>query len=390
MGYSPLFFYTSPQDSAHGATGPLVLSLTSTPAEYDVLILCMEMRGGDTPPTYTGWTLLGSVQTGSGATNAKAAVYLHRYDGATLPSLSFSLTTIDHASLSLHLISGVDRDMALGDIVYGTTTDATADNTQKSQNTSPTNAGITADDAQRIGVLFFTAGGDNHGGSTVTIPITSSKWYNARNSMKLGHVSGVDGSHFVSLARADDPDAENIQFSYSTSNSMKEARMTVFFPAHTTTDFTRSVSDGLGASDSTGRLAAFTRGVSNALGFSESINSTLTALGEYAFGVSDALGLTDAVSRLAGYSRAVADSLGTSELIAHLVYKYRAVADSLSFSESVQHLVAGIPAVLGEPADVDKEIYATTELTDAIYETASWGDEVYSTTDLKDAINEQE
>lgn len=310
------------------SAGAVTLTWTAC-NENDIILLCVEGQGGDTFTTPSGYALMAIRQTGSGATHTRGAIYGRRSDG-TETGVTVA-DTGDHTSVSAHCFRGIERTTAIVDFPSATFDDATADTEQRTLTVNGTSAGVAS--GQQFHVMAFTTGGDNHGGSTNSVS-TGSNWLAASNDIRsAGHTVGSDGSHWTRQARGDSTSTDR-QWIMGTVNSMTEARLAVYLPAHQFTENTRSVSDSLTSADAIDKDVDFTRALADALGLSEALART----GAFTRSVADSLDLAEAVSRVQGWVRGVADSLDLADAVTTIQGWVRGVADSLTLADTVAQL----------------------------------------------------
>lgn len=310
-------------------TGAVTLSWSAALVDAnDILVLSVEHQGGDAGANPSGgWTFIRRNSTGTGTGHAGASMYVRRADGTetgvTVPD------TGNHTSASVCLYRNIDRNDAFTAWVDSQAGDTGADTNQRSQTVNGSTAGVAV--GQQFAVHCFTAGADNHGGSTNSLASTGTGWLGSLNDIRSGgHTAGSDGSHWTRAARGTSTSTDR-QWQMVTANSMREQRMTLYMPAHEYTEYTRSVSDGLTSSDSIGRDAGYTRAIADSLGLSE----TLVRVGGFTRGVADSLGLADAVARVQGFVRGVSDSLTASDGVSRVQGFIRGLADSLGLADAV-------------------------------------------------------
>lgn len=311
-------------------TGTGALSLTwsaSLVDDDDVIVLCVEMQGGDGGSTPSGYGLVGGVGTGTGTAHTRGRVYVRRCDGTetgvTVPD------TGNHTSASALLFRNIDRSVTLTGLTLSTFTDTTADTTQRTIGVTGSTPGFAS--GRPLAVVAFTTGADNHGGSTNTTSTSGSNWTQRFNDVRSGgFTDGSDGSHWTRVAIGDDSSTTQ-QWQMVTGNSMREARLAFYMPGHEYTEYTRSVSDSSTASDAIGRDVDFTRALVDAFTGSDAV----AKLGAYTRSVADSTGLSDAVARIQGWVRSVSDAGTYSDAVGRLLGMSRSVADAGSFSDVV-------------------------------------------------------
>ena len=308
-------------------TGNIALTWSAASInEDDIIVLAVEGQGGDSFTTPTGYALVQSRNTGSGTAHAKAVLYLRRADG-TETGVTVA-DTGNHTSASAHVFRNIDRDTALTSFPTSGSIDTSADNEQRSTQVDGTTAGVVQ--GQSFHVFVFTAGADNHGGSTNSVS-AGLFWDAASNDIRSGgHTAGSDGSHWTRQAKGTWISTTR-QWIMGTGNSMREARTAVYLPAHEYTENTRAVSDSSTAADSIGRDVDFTRALVDALTSSEAV----ARLGAYTRSIVDSTGLSDAVARVQGWVRSISDAGTYSDAVGRVLGAVRSVADAGSFADVV-------------------------------------------------------
>jgi hypothetical protein len=376
-------------ESGAATTGDSTITTPTRLVKDDVWLLCVEAMGGQEPTSITDWTLIESRSDGTGSLDPGAALFWHRYDGVTTPNLTIT-DPGNHVQGTLLVISGIRRDSSL--VAFSATSgDTTTD-------TSSRGTGLTAETEGRA--VWFTTGGDNHGGST-------SGW-NAPGEItdethhrEAGHTQGNDGSSFVASGNVT-PDSAATWPTWAVTNTMEEARIVCVLEAHLQCAYTRVVSDSITLSDAAVVLAGLARSVTDSLALTDVATRVYTgsrtvadalsladvatrSLGQLrtvtdALGLSDvatrvfagtrtvtdALGLADVATRVGVYARTVADSLSLADVATKVLAQTRTVTDSLSFTDSAKFLItwpaARISTFIEAATGIITKVFAATEI----------------------------
>jgi hypothetical protein len=123
------------EEDYQAGTGTITLTWTTAQESLeagDLFVLYLECQGGEEPADNTGmtdWTFLEGRGSGTGTAHVGMALFVHRYDGTTLPTIASLPDTGNHSSYSLNTFRGIDRNITLTDLFNIGVTDSTADTT---------------------------------------------------------------------------------------------------------------------------------------------------------------------------------------------------------------------------------------------------------------------
>lgn len=331
------------------AAGVGTIDLTWTTAQVDlqagdIFVLFLECQSGQVLTSSFGdWTYLTS-NGNTTTTQAGHSVFLHRYDGTNLPGITGLPDTGNHSSYSLHTIRDVDRNLALTSFAFKNMKDDTADTTMEGRVVDPVNDGINgAGGALPSGrsalILSMVAGGINHGGtSSQYVTGAGANWGTGVVIRCTGHTQGSDGTHMTGHILCDSTTTGTSVTGATTTNSIQNTGTYVALIGHEYSALTRSVSDGLTAADSTGRLAGYGRALVDALDLADAVGR----LAAYTRGLADGLGLTESLARVQGWARGTTESLTLSDAAVRVIGKVRGVADSLTLADDISRHFAVI------------------------------------------------
>lgn len=419
-------------EEAYGASdGSVSLSWTSAQSSFqagDLFILCLECRGGQEPTDNTGmtdWTFVQSYQSGDGTNYAGGAVFVHRYDGATLPTISSLPDYGNHQAWSLVGYRNIDRNIALADLAWVRTQDGTADTNFYSVQIADTDnwdgdAVTGATSGRPYAFVILNAGSEPWGGGVPGTTYTPTRFTNVNTVRTTPHSNGSGGTLEVIRGSYDHTGATaTMQGITTTTTALQNVSIAVLLPGHEYTDYTRSVSDGLTAADSTGRVQGFVRGLAQSLGIADALGSlasftraitdsagladvatriqgrlrsvsdsvgfgeSLGRLGVFGRGLADSATLGESLSQIKVLYRVIADALGLGEALTRSIGKYRSVVDNITFSESLGFLVAGIRAAI---------VVAVRALANIVASTSASADitaEVEAQSDIRSTIQKR-
>ena len=254
----------------------------------DIFLLALECEGGEKPTGDFGdWTLSVARESGSGSAHAAAAIFLHRYDGVTLPVINPLLDTGDHNSWSLHVIRNVERTTALASFITTSSADATGDVNVDTVTANATADGVSlaSDDSQECHVFFVTGGAKAHGG-VVALNNIAAGWLEKQHIRESGHASGSGGSHITCSADTVYSNTTG-KWYHEMTQTMRSASVAVYLPAHRYANYVGTVTDGVGAADVANR--GFIGTVADSLAASDAAVRALTAVRS----VADSLNVVD-------------------------------------------------------------------------------------------------
>lgn len=338
------------EESYGAGTGTVDLSWTTAQGSLeagDIFVLFVECRASQAPSASFGsWTYLASNANTDG-TLAGCAIFLHRYDGTTLPTITGLPDTGNHTSYSLHTIRDVDRNLALTSFAFKNMKDDTADTTMEGRVCDPVNDGINGANAalesgREALILSITAGATNHGGtSSQYVTAAGSGWSGGTVIRCTGHTNGSGGTHMTTRILCSSSTTGTSTPGATVSNSMANVGQYVALIGHAYSALTRSVSDGLTSGDSIGRLAGYGRGLADALDLADAVGR----LGAYTRGLADSVGLAESLARVQGWVRGTYETVSLADAAGRIIGKIRATADALTLTDDVARHFAVIRAL---------------------------------------------
>lgn len=301
-----------------------VLSLPAGIQADDILILSVETTGGQEPTADFGtWNFIASRSDGTGALDPGQSVFWHRYDGSTSPTLTIP-DSGNHTCAEIYAFRNCERNSnpIANATTFGTTSGST---TIRGKVITPTLA-----TGQTCIGFWATGGGDDHGGSGAVSFIGTGTIADQQDLRSYQFTTGNDGSFFNASARLD-ATSTGVGPTWAVTTALEEARISFQILAHEYTENTRSVSESLTSSDSTGRLGGYGRGIADALALSEAIGRLLA----YTRGLADSVGFAESLARAGAFARDVVDGLTSSDSIGRTGAFARAAADALGLSDAV-------------------------------------------------------
>jgi hypothetical protein len=401
------------EEDYQAGTGTITLTWTTAQESLeagDLFVLYLECQGGEEPADNTGmtdWTFLEGRGSGTGTAHVGMALFVHRYDGTTLPTIASLPDTGNHSSYSLNTFRGIDRNITLTDLFNIGVTDSTADTTFYSRTIDDADdwdgdvvTGVTA--GRPYAFIIGTMGADNHGGATPSITTTGNLWSGTSTIRTSGHTNGSDGTHQTTEGLYEYVGTATLQNQTSVTNSMRSASIALLMPGHAYRVMRRETYDSLALSDSATRVAAFLRSTTDALSLSDAatrvgawLRSTTDALslsdvatrsvghfrqvtdalslsdvairvGAYTRTVTDALGLSDVATRTGLYVRSTSDALSLSDAATKILNQIRSVTDSISFSNDPKSLISGtwakITTFVEHATEILTWVFSATEI----------------------------